>query len=69
MHWFQICFTISLTSLNRNLEHGLVTLTESFSPAQICLTQPLLLESKAEVRAKPCNSLLYSALSASLIWF
>ena len=26
------CFTISLTSLHSNLEHGLATLTESFSP-------------------------------------
>ena len=43
------CFlNTSLTSVHSNVEHKLVILTESFSP-QICLTQPLLLKSKAEV--------------------
>ena len=52
--------TIPFTSVHSNLEHGLAILTENFSPAQICLTQPLLLKSKAEVCAKPRNTLFIS---------
>ena len=43
--------TIPFTSVITNLEHGLAILTESFSL--------LRLKSKAEVRAKLCDSLLY----------
>ena len=50
---------IPFTSVITNLERGLAILTESFKSAQICLTQPLLLKSKAEVRTKLCDSLLY----------
>ena len=50
--------TILFTSVISNLERGLAILTESFSPL-VCLTQPLLLKSKAEVRAKLHDSLLY----------
>ena len=49
--------TIPFPSVDSNLEHGLAILTESLSP--LCLTQPLLLKSKAEVHAKPRDSLLY----------
>ena len=51
--------TIPFTSVISNLERGLAILTESFSPLRSVFTQPLLSKSKAEVRAKLCDSLLY----------
>ena len=45
----KILDTIPFTSVHSNLEHRLAILTESFSPLRFCLTQPLLLKSKAEV--------------------
>ena len=51
--------TIPFTSVIINLEYGLVTLTESFSPLESELHNPSLLKSKAELRAKLRNSLLY----------
>ena len=50
----------SVTSVVTNLEHGLVgNFNREFTSTQIRITQPSLLKSKAEVRAKPRDSLLY----------
>ena len=50
----------SVTSVVTNLEHGLVgNFNREFTSTQIHITQPSLLKSKAEVRAKPRDSLLY----------
>ena len=50
----------SVTSVVTNLEHGLVgNFNREFTNTQIRITQPSLLKSKAEVRAKPHDSLLY----------
>ena len=48
----------SVTSVVTNLEHGLVgNFNREFTNTQIRITQPSLLKSKAEVRAKPHDSL------------
>ena len=50
--------TIPFTSVCSNSEHGLAILTESFSPlGSVFITS--LVESKAEVHTKLCDSLLY----------
>ena len=50
----------SVTSVVTNLEYRLVgNFNREFTSTQICITQPSLLKSKAEVRAKPRDSLLY----------
>ena len=50
----------SVTSVVTNLEHGLVgNFNREFTSTQIRITQPSLLKSKAEVRTKPRDSLLY----------
>ena len=50
----------SVTSVVPNLEHGLVgNFNREFTSTQIRITQPSLLKSKAEVRAKLRDSLLY----------
>ena len=50
----------SVTSVVTNLEHRLVgKFNREFTSTQICITQPSLLKSKAEVRATPRDSLLY----------
>ena len=48
--------TTPFISVVDNLEHGLAILTESFSPLRSVLHN--LTQSKAEVHAKLCNSLL-----------
>ena len=50
----------SVTSVVTNLEHGLVSnFNREFTSTQIRITQPSLLKSKAEVRTKLRDSLLY----------
>ena len=61
----------SVTSVVTNLEHGLVgNFNREFTSTQIRITQPSLLKSKAEVRAKLCDSLLYHVHcnQFSLVW-
>ena len=57
------------TFVHSNLEHRLVTLTESFSPLESELHNHFCRHPNWEVRANLCDSLLYSAQSASPIWF
>ena len=61
--------TLLFTSVHSNLEHRLVTLTESFSPLESELHNHLRRYPNWEVRANLRDSLLYSTQSASLIWF
>ena len=61
----------SVTSVVTNLEHGLVgNFNREFTSTQIHITQPSLLESKAEVRTKLRDSLLYHVHynQFSLVW-
>ena len=61
----------SVTSVVTNLEHGLVgNFNREFTSTQIRITQPSLLKSKAEVRAKLRDSLLYHVHynQFSLVW-